>query len=39
MQLTVILTAQTFLLTLAMCMLAALLALRRVIAADPAEVF
>ena len=39
MQLTVILTAQTFLLTLAMCMLAGLLALRRVVAADPAEVF
>ncbi len=39
MQLTVTLTTQTFLLTLVMCMLAALLALRRVIAADPAEVF
>jgi putative ABC transport system permease protein len=39
MQLTVILTTQTFLLTLVMCVLAALLALRRVIAADPAEVF
>jgi putative ABC transport system permease protein len=39
MQLTATLTTQTFLLTLVMCMLAALLALRRVIAADPAEVF
>lgn len=39
MQLTGTLTTQTFLLTLVMCMLAALLALRRVIAADPAEVF
>jgi putative ABC transport system permease protein len=39
MQLTLALTAQTLLLTLVMCMLAALLALRRVITADPAEVF
>ena len=39
MQLTVPLTTQTFLLTLVMCVLAALVALRRVIAADPAEVF
>jgi putative ABC transport system permease protein len=39
MQLTATLTTQTFLLTLVMCMLAALLALRRVITADPAEVF
>ena len=39
MQLTLMLTAQTFLLTLVMCILAALLALRRVMTADPAEVF